>query len=226
MKRTHVLFDLDGTLTDSEPGIFKSLHWAFEMEGFQAPTADQVRSIIGPPFEIGLPAIGIPVDALDRVINRYRERYVAVGAFENMLYDGVLEMLDAVAAAGMSISLATAKPEVTARSILDHFGIAGRFEVQAGATLDSNRRTKAEVISHALRELRLVDGPDRGDRVIMVGDRDHDVTGALQHGVSCVGVTWGYGSAKELLDAGAVALAESPSQVADLVQQTYCQRFA
>ncbi|MDJ0768864.1 MAG: HAD hydrolase-like protein [Ilumatobacter sp.] len=221
MTRTHVLLDLDGTLSDSEPGIRRSLQWACEREGFPVPSDDEVRSVIGPPFEIGLPSIGIPDDALVRVINTYRERYKTIGAFENTLYDGILEMLDSMADAGLSLSIATAKPEQTAHPILDYFGISDRFDVRAGASLTSERRTKAQVIDHALRELEIHADPDLGDHVIMVGDRDHDVHGARHHGIVCIGVTWGYGSTEELLKAGAVALADSPAEVAELVLQPF-----
>ncbi len=219
--RTHVLLDLDGTLSDSEPGILRSLQYAFEHEGFPVPTVDAVRSVIGPPFEIGLPQIGIPDDALERVINRYRERYSTIGAFENTLYDGIIEMLDDLAGRGLSLSIATAKPEDTAHPILDYFGISHRFELRAGATLTPERRAKAEVIEYAINELGLRHEPHIGDRVIMIGDRDHDVLGAKKHGIPCIGVTWGYGSSDELLSSGAVALANSPVEVADLVERSY-----
>lgn len=221
IERTHVLLDLDGTLSDSEPGILRSLQWACQQEGFPIPTDAQVRSVIGPPFEIGLPSIGIPDDALERVIDTYRDRYTRLGAFENTLYDGIIEMLDALAALGLSLSVATAKPEQTAHPILDYFGISERFDVRAGATLTSERRTKAQVIDHALRELEIHSDPDLGDHVIMVGDRNHDVHGAMHHGITCIGVTWGYGSVSELLSAGAVALADSPGEVVELVQHPY-----
>lgn len=224
--RTHVLLDLDGTLSDSEPGILRSLQWAFEHEGFPPPTEAEVRSVIGPPFEIGLPSIGIPDDALERVINRYRERYTEFGAFENTVYDGIIDMLDELAGLGLSLSIATAKPEQTAHPILDYFGISERFDVRAGASLTSDRRTKAQVIEHALRTLEIHADPDIGDHVIMVGDRDHDVLGAMHHGITCIGVTWGYGSVEELLRAGAVALADSPADVADLVMQPYRLRHS
>lgn len=219
--RTHVLLDLDGTLSDSEPGILNSLRWACEVEGFPVPTEEEVRSVIGPPFELALPRIGIPDDALERVIDTYRERYAAIGAYENTVYDGVVEMLDTLAAAGYSLSVATAKPEVTAHPILDHFGLSDRFDVRAGATLTSERRTKAQVIDFALHELGIHADPDLWDHVIMIGDRDHDVHGALHHRIPCIGVLWGYGSIEELLGAGAVALAETPGDVADLVAGTY-----
>jgi phosphoglycolate phosphatase len=219
--RTHVLLDLDGTLSDSEPGILRSLQWACEQEGFPIPTEAEVRSVIGPPFEVGLPSIGIPDDALSRVINTYRSRYEAIGAFENTLYDGIIEMLEAMTSSGLSLSVATAKPERTAHPILDYFEISERFEVRAGATMTSERRTKAQVIDHALHELGIHVLPDLGDRVIMVGDRDHDVHGAMHHGIPCIGVSWGYGSVEELLRAGAVAIADSPADVVEMVRQPY-----
>lgn len=224
--RTHVLLDLDGTLSDSEPGILRSLQWACEQEGFPVPTEEQVRSVIGPPFEIGLPSIGIPDDALERVVNTYRVRYTEIGAYENTLYDGIIEMLDELATLGLSLSVATAKPEQTAHPILDYFGISDRFDVRAGASLTSDRRTKAQVIDHALRQLEIHADPDLGDHVIMIGDRDHDVHGAFHHGITCIGVTWGYGSVEELLKAGAVALADSPADVAELVMQPYRCRYS
>lgn len=219
--RTHVLLDLDGTLSDSEPGILRSLQWACEQEGFPIPTEEQVRSVIGPPFEIGLPTIGIPDDALERVVNRYRERYASIGAFENTLYDGVIDMLEALTDDGLILSVATAKPEVTAHPILDYFDISQWFRVRAGASLTSERRTKAEVIDFALRTLEIHADPDLGDHVIMVGDRDHDVHGARHHGIVCIGVNWGYGTPEELLTAGAVALADSPADVVEMVHETY-----
>ena len=221
LTRTHVLLDLDGTLSDSEPGILRSLQWACEQEGFPIPSDAEVRSVIGPPFEIGLPSIGIPDDALERVINTCRDRYTRIGAFENTLYDGIIEMLDAMAELGLSLSIATAKPEQTAHPILEYFGISERFDVRAGATLTSERRTKAQVIDFALHELEIHADPDLGDHVIMVGDRDHDVHGARHHGISTIGVNWGYGSIEELLSAGAVELAETPAEVVELVQQPY-----
>jgi phosphoglycolate phosphatase len=220
--RTHVLLDLDGTLSDSEPGIMRSLQWACQIEGFPIPDEVQVRSVIGPPFELGLPSIGIPDDALSRVINRYRERYEDVGLFENTLYDGVIEMLDALADAGLSLSIATAKPERTALRILEHFGLSDRFDAMVGATLTPERRAKAQVITHTLGVLGIPVGlPEMHDLAIMVGDRDHDVLGAMHNGMPCVGVTYGYGTADELMTSGAVALADAPADVVELVQRSY-----
>lgn len=218
---THVLLDLDGTISDSSPGIGRSLQHAFAACGYEPPTDEQVRTVIGPPFEIGLPTLGIHVDDVERVVSAYRERYEDVGLFENTMYPGIVDMLDALAAAGHTLSIATAKPEPTARRIIEHFGLTDRFGVQAGATQEAGtgRRTKAEVINYALICLQM--SPSDLARVIMVGDRDHDVEGAHLNGIDCIGVTWGFGSAEELHGAGAAALVHHPSEVAATVMATY-----
>lgn len=217
-----MLLDLDGTLVDSEPGIMRSLQWAFEREGFPQPTDDEVRSVIGPPFEVGLPSIGIPDDALVRVIATYRERYEDIGLYEASVYDGVPELLDGLLGSGYTLAIATAKPEHSARRVLDHFDLTRRCEVIVGATLTSERRTKAAIITHAMGLLGIPTGvPDIHEHVIMVGDRDYDVLGASQNRIPCIGVTYGYGSPEELLTAGAIALAERALDVADLVGRTY-----
>lgn len=221
MTRTHVLLDLDGTLSDSSSGIARSLQHAFRTCGYAPPSNDQVRAVIGPPFELSFPTLGVPTDDIERVVLAYRDRYEEVGLFENEVYPGVAEMLDQLRADGHVLSLATAKPQPTAMRIVEHFGFTSYFELQAGATIDvgSGRRTKAEVITYAMNELGLGNGD--GARVVMVGDRDHDVEGAIDNGIACIGVTWGFGSPAELYEAGAVALADSPAEVAAAVMATY-----
>jgi len=218
---THVLLDLDGTISDSAPGIARSLQHAFATCGYEPPSDAQVRTVIGPPFEVGLPTLGIPIDDVERVVLAYRDRYEDVGLFENTVYPGIAEMLDELVAAGHTLSLATAKPETTAKRIVEHFGFTEYFAVQAGATheVGSGRRTKADVINYALISLRL--GPSDLPRVVMVGDRDHDVEGAHLNHIDCIGVTWGFGSAVELEGAGAAALVETPGEVAAAVAATY-----
>lgn len=218
---THVLIDLDGTISDSSPGIARSLQHAFAVCGYEPPSDAQVRTVIGPPFEVGLPTLGIPIDDVERVVRAYRDRYEDIGLFENTVYPGIAEMLDSLAAAGHTLSIATAKPEPTAKRIIEHFGFTERFAVQAGATheVGTGRRTKAEVINYALILLRL--SPSDLPRVVMVGDRDHDVEGAHLNGIDCIGVTWGYGSPDELDSAGAAVLVDTPGEVAAAVAATY-----
>ena len=221
MNASHVLLDLDGTISDSSVGITRSLQNAFSVCGYEPPTDEAVRQVIGPPFEQGLPMLGIPVGDVARVVRAYQVRYEDVGLFENTVYPGTAEMLDELAAAGHTLSIATAKPEHTARRIIDHFGFAHHFAVQAGASADVGvgRRTKAEVIDHALIQLRLMPS-DLAD-VVMVGDRDHDVEGAHLNGIECIGVTWGFGSPDELSEAGAASLVDHPDGVAAAVLATY-----
>jgi phosphoglycolate phosphatase len=218
---SHVLLDLDGTISDSSPGIGASLRHAFGTCGYPEPTDETVRSLIGPPFELSLPTVGIPVGDVERVILAYRDRYEDVGLFENSVYVGVAEMLDELRAAGHTISLATAKPQHTAIRIIEHFGFSDYFAVQAGATGDvgSSRRTKAEVIEYALGQLGVTSIHDHD--IVMIGDRDHDVEGANLNLIPCIGVTWGFGSPEELAGAGAAALVDSPGEVAAAVAATY-----
>ena len=221
MTDTHVLLDLDGTISDSSPGIARSLQHAFGVCGYEPPTDEQVRAVIGPPFEVSLPTLGIPVDDIERVVHAYRDRYEDIGLFENTVYPGISEMLDELAGSGHTLSIATAKPEPTANRIIEHFGFTDPFAVQAGATIEvgTGRGTKAEVINYALILLRL--GPSDLGSVVMVGDRDHDVEGAHLNGIDCIGVTWGFGSADELTSAGAAALVDAPGEVAAAVMATY-----
>jgi phosphoglycolate phosphatase len=219
----HVLLDLDGTLSDSSLGIGRSLQHAFSACGYEPPTDEQVRAVIGPPFELSFPTLGIPVADIERVVAVYRERYEDVGLFENDVYPGIAAMLDELHGAGFTLALATAKPQSTAIRIVEHFGFTDYFTIQAGATheVGSGRRTKAEVITYALSELGVGPTPQDRSRVIMIGDRDHDVEGAHDNGIGCIGVTWGFGSVDELTTAGAVALVDSPGEVAGAVAATY-----
>ena len=211
MSRTHVLVDLDGTISNSLPGIARSLQYAFAECGYEPPTDDAVRSIIGPPFEVSFPILGVPVNEMAPVVAKYRERYNDIGLFENAMYEGVPEMLEALLRDGLSLALATAKPEAVARRITAHFDVARHFVYEAGASpaLNDNRRSKDQVITYCLAEL----GMTPGDHVVMLGDRDHDVEGALANGIDCVGVTWGFGSADELTGAGAHRIVDHPSDV-------------
>jgi phosphoglycolate phosphatase len=211
VSRTHVLIDLDGTISNSLPGIARSLQYAFAECGYEPPTDDAVRAIIGPPFEISFPILGVPVAEMAPVVAKYRERYNDIGLFENEMYGGVPEMLEALLSDGLSLALATAKPEAIARRITAHFDVARHFVYEAGASpaLDDNRRSKDQVITYCLTEL----GIDAGDHVVMLGDRDHDVEGALANGIDCVGVTWGFGSADELNGAGAHCIVDHPADV-------------
>lgn len=184
-----VIFDLDGTLTDSAEGIVASFRHALDAIGAQAPEGDLADRIVGPPMHITLAEMGLGERA-DEAIAAYRSDYTARGWAMNALYDGVTELLSDLRSAGVRLAIATSKAEPTARRILEHFGLAHHFEVIAGATPDGSRAAKADVVAHALRQV----GP-LPDRVVMVGDRAHDVEGAAAHGIDTIVVGWGYGAA-------------------------------
>jgi len=153
------------------------------------------------------------------VIHAYRERYEDIGLYENDVYPGIAEMLVELRDNGYTLAVATAKPQITAVRIVEHFGFTEHFTVQAGATIEvgSGRRTKADVIEYALDELSI----EAGEHVVMVGDRDHDVEGALHNDIDCIGVTWGFGTHSELTEAGAVTIVDSPGDVVTAVASTY-----
>jgi phosphoglycolate phosphatase len=182
-----VIFDLDGTLTDSAEGIVSSFRHALGQVGAVVPEGDLTSRIVGPPMHHTLSAMGLG-EHTDAAIAAYRADYTSRGWAMNSLFDGIEPMLADLSAAGVRLAVATSKAEPTARRILAHFGLDDHFEVIAGASLDGTRATKAEVLAHALAQLQPLP-----DRVLMVGDRLHDVEGAAAHGIDAVVVGWGYG---------------------------------
>ncbi len=183
-----VLFDLDGTLTDSAPGIVASFRHALAHVGAAVPDGDLVTRIVGPPMHLTLR--GLVGDAADTAMTAYRADYTSRGWAMNRPFDGITELLADLRAAGVRLAVATSKAEPTARRILEHFGLDGYFEVIAGASVDGARSAKADVVAHALAQLAPLP-----PRVLMVGDRSHDVEGAGANGLETVVVDWGYGGA-------------------------------
>jgi phosphoglycolate phosphatase len=208
-----VLFDLDGTLSHSEPGIVGTLKLAFAELGLPVPSDEQLRTTIGPPFRTGLPAIGVPEDQVATLTTVYRAMYDEAGLFETTLYDGIGELLERLGDLGHTLCVATAKPETSARRVIEHLGVAHHFKVLGAASDDYVVHAKADVIAGVLDRLGLVGGSD----VVMIGDRRHDVEGAAVHGIDTIGATWGYGSPSELREAGAWALADRAGDVLPLV---------
>lgn len=206
-----VIFDLDGTLTDSAGGVVASFTHALAAVGAEVPAGDLAELVVGPPMHHTLEAMGLG-ELADQAIAAYRADYTSRGWAINELYDGVADLLADLRRSGVRLAVATSKVETTARRILEHFGIDGHFEVIAGASADGTRATKAEVVGHALAQLQPLP-----ERVLMVGDRAHDVQGAAAHGLSTVVVGWGYGGA-DFADArpGAAAPHARVGTVADL----------
>jgi phosphoglycolate phosphatase-like HAD superfamily hydrolase len=184
-----VIFDLDGTLTDSADGIVASFRHALAAVGAEVPAGDLAGRVVGPPMHLTLAGLGLGERA-DDAIAAYRADYTSRGWAMNSLFDGIPQLLGDLRAAGVRLAVATSKAEPTARRILDHFELAEYFDVIAGATVDGSRSAKADVLAHALGQLHPLP-----ERVVMVGDRAHDVEGAAEHGIDTVVVGWGYGAA-------------------------------
>ncbi|GAB2450722.1 HAD hydrolase-like protein [Xylanimonas ulmi] len=211
---TLVLLDLDGTLMDSAPGITTSVAHAFRTLGLPAPDDRALRSFVGPPITTSFPAHGVPPERLAEAIRVYREDFAATGMWDATVFAGVPAQLARLREAGCALVVATSKPEVFAVPIVERFGLAPLVDGVFGAPLDE-QGTKADVIARALATLdrRAGDGPLLDGPVLMVGDREHDVVGAREHGIDCLGVRWGYAADGELEAAGAVAVVDD---VADL----------
>jgi phosphoglycolate phosphatase len=184
-----VIFDLDGTLTDSAEGIVSSFRHALGQIGASVPEGDLASRIVGPPMHHTLSEMGLGEHA-DTAIAAYRADYTTRGWAMNSLFDGIGPLLADLRGAGVRLAVATSKAEPTARRILAHFGLDQHFEVVAGASVDGTRATKTDVLAPALAQLQPLP-----QRVLMVGDRLHDVEGAAAHGIDAVVVGWGYGQA-------------------------------
>lgn len=209
-----MLFDLDGTLTDSAPGIFASMRYAIDALGLEHPDDATMRSFLGPPMAVSLRShFGLSEPEIQRAIVKYRERYHDVGLYENEVYAGIPEVLQLLATRGYTLATATSKSTVAATRILDHFDLTRYFAFIGGATLDGSREAKADVVAHTIAKF-----PNHTER-IMIGDREHDVHGAKAHGIRTIGVSWGYGDHDELLGAGAIEVVDSPSDIPPRVQE-------
>jgi phosphoglycolate phosphatase len=184
-----VIFDLDGTLTDSAEGIVASFLHALSHVGAPVPDGDLTAQIVGPPMDDTFRSMDLGDDA-EAAIAAFRAEYGARGWEMNTLFDGIELLVVDLRAAGIRLAVATSKLEPTARRILAHFGLDQHFEVIAGASPDGSRKSKVEVLDHALSQLQPLP-----ERVLMVGDRSHDVHGAAAHGIDTVVVGWGYGNA-------------------------------
>jgi phosphoglycolate phosphatase len=203
-----VLFDMDGTLVDSTPGIWASIRVAAAELGLPEPTPGQLRSMVGPPLEDGFAgAFGLRPDDVARAVAAYRAHYTAGAMFDAHVYPGIPELLAGLRAEGMTLAVATSKPEPFAVQILEHVGLLGEFAGVHGATLDGAVRHKDQVVGAALAA-----HPD-GERPVLVGDRSHDVLGARAHGLPCIGAGWGPALPGELAAAGAAAVVVTPAEV-------------
>lgn len=202
-----ILFDLDGTLTESGEGIINCVQYALEKLGKKEEHPENLQCFIGPPLkEQFMKYAGLSEEEGEKAVVYYRERYTTTGIFENCLYPKIPELLELLKINNKILAVASSKPEVYVKQILEHFQIADYFTAIVGSELDGRRTEKAEVIEEALRRMHL---EEERDKVLMVGDRSHDVQGAISCGLQCIGVAYGYGSREELEKAGAVYIADS-----------------
>lgn len=206
MKKT-ILFDLDGTLTDSAEGVINCAQLALKYFGLPIPDRADMQFIVGPPLRDSFLRLGVAEQDVEKAVEIYRSRYVPTGMFENTPYPGISAMLGALRDAGHELYVATAKPEGMATEILEKFRLAAYFNKIYGASMDGSRDTKDKVIAYVLEEL------GHRENIFMVGDTHYDVLGAAAHGIPSIGVSWGYGKVEDMKAAGAVAIVDSPAQL-------------
>lgn len=210
MKYDTVIFDLDGTLTESEPGITKSVQYALEQMNRPPLDAATLRRFIGPPLRESFIAVaGMAEDEADEAVRIYRERFSTVGWMENSVYEGIAPLLRALKAGGAYVAIATGKPEVFSRKIIDYFGLAPYIDRLEAITLSDHHADKVALVRRAL--------PERYERACMVGDRAGDMEGALGNGIDGIGALYGYGTREELENAGARFIAASVNALRDIL---------
>ena len=207
-----ILFDLDGTLTDSGEGIMNCAKLALEHYGLPIPSEAELRTFVGPPLHDSFIRFGVPAEEADNAIKIYRSRYIPIGKFENHPYEGIQDTLKKLKALGHTLYVATSKPETMSVEILEHFDMAKYFDIIAGASIDRSRSSKEDVIAY------LLDQCGDYDEKIMVGDTAFDVIGAKAHGIPTVGVAWGYGKVEDMKNAGAISIAYTMDELFDALK--------
>lgn len=218
MKKT-ILFDLDGTLTDSGEGIINCVIYALERFGLPIPPRDSLRYFVGPPLHESFVKQGVPAERAEEAVAVYRERYVPTGMFENTPYPGVRELLKKLNAEGCTLYVASSKPEWMCVQILEHFDLAKYFTQICGATMDTSRTNKEAVIEYLIQQ------NGRADNMVMVGDTKFDVIGAKAHGIPCIGVSWGYGTVADMQAAGAAAIAQTMEELYSILSHGEKNQF-
>jgi len=210
----YILFDLDGTITDSGEGITKSVQYALKHFDIIVNNLEDLHKFIGPPLKESFKEYyKFDEEKANVALVKYREYYAERGIYENSLYDGIIELLDALKNDNKTIILATSKPEVYAKQILEYFKVDKYFTVVAGSDFEETRVKKGDVIKYALESAKISDL----SKVIMVGDREHDIIGAKENNIKSIGVTYGYGDVIELTQARADYIANSTNQLLNII---------
>ena len=228
-----VLLDLDGTLTASHPGIIASVVQTFKELGHPVPDESELRRFIGPAIEVSLRNNGIKEEDVDRGVQIYRRYYSETASFEDprhpgqrvpgrllaTVFDGIPEQLNRMREHGLTLAVATCKPEYQALPVCDHFGLRPLVDGVYGASKDSTRVTKGQVITYALQQLGF--DAKHGDRALMVGDRWTDADGALETGLDCLGCGWGYAEPGELESHGCYRVIDQVGQLCQAAEDYF-----
>lgn len=201
MNRQYIFFDLDGTLTDSQPGIYESLRIMLNHFGIEK-TDEELKPFLGPALWDSLPKYcGFTHEKCVEAVEVFRKHYFSTGIYNNSVYEGIPEVLESLKAAGKNLVLATGKPVEQAEIVINHFGLGKYFDFIGGSSLDKSRSKKGQVIAYAMEQMKFTE-TDRS-KIIMVGDRDNDINGAHENGLEVAAVLYGYGSRPEFEKAGA-----------------------
>lgn len=212
----YIFFDLDGTLTDSGPGIVESVQYALDRMGIQEVDVEKIRrTFIGPPLTVSFANVyGFTPEACKRAVAYFREDYNDKGVYHNQPYPGIAQLLESLKTAGKTLAVATSKPLPLAERVLEHFDLRKYFDIVCGGSLDETRNGKDQIIEDAIRAFQLTDL----SQAVMIGDRNLDVLGAHKNGLRCIGILYGgYGTREELEEAGADWIAADPAQVEQIL---------
>ncbi|WP_170923056.1 HAD family hydrolase [Candidatus Enterococcus palustris] len=214
MQYKTILFDLDGTITDSGEGIIHSVIYALKKLNIAVPDSTELYSFIGPPLNDTFKnSYHLDDESTEQAVSYYREYYQAKGMYENRIYKGIPKVLADLKQAGCNVYIATSKPEIYAKQILAHFDLAHYFDGIYGASLDGERSKKGDVIRYALNEANLTQLKE----IIMIGDRSHDILGAKENELDCIGVLYGFGNKAELEKSGADYIVSTPEEIEEII---------
>lgn len=209
-----ILFDLDGTLTDSSPGIINSIIYALKKYNIEVDDTNTLKKFLGPPLHESFKEFyGFDDDKSMEAVLFYREYFSTKGLLENQVYEGIPSLLSELVKQGKRLIVATSKPQKFTDKIMEHFGLAKYFEFIAGSNMDGTRSKKAEVIEYALHQCKITDK----SKAVMIGDRKHDILGAKAVGIDAIGVEYGYGDYEELNCAGATYIAKTVDELKNLI---------
>lgn len=216
MSKQYILFDMDGTLTDSRIGIVKSIQYSLNYFGIEVPDLNELTQFVGPSlYDSYVNFYHMSPENAETAVSKYREYYAGKGIFENALYDGIADLLKNLSSSGKTLAVATSKPTVFTEKILDHFEISDYFDFVSGSDLSDTHIDKGNIIQTALENLNVSEPAD----AIMVGDRNVDIIGAERNRIESVGAVYGYGGRDELASVSATYLVDTVAELSELLKK-------